>query len=85
MKSYGVDVNEETLRKAKEDGYIIEGFVDGHDIIKQTDLTIISLYPSLILDFIKKHEFKKGSIITDAVGVKSHFIEEVVQYLDKNG
>ena len=81
---YGIDVNQETLQKAKAEGHIIEGFVDGHDIIKQTDLTIISLYPSLILDFIKNHEFKKGSIITDAVGVKSHFIEEVVQYLDKD-
>ena len=29
----------------------------------------------------KKHEFKKGSIITDAVGVKTHFLNEAMDLL----
>lgn len=57
---YGVDRDLETLKKAKEDGYIIDGFVDGHEIISHSDLTIICLYPSLVLDFISSHTFKKG-------------------------
>lgn len=78
---YGVDVDEETLARAKADGCIKEGFVDGREIIKQSDMTIICLYPSLVLDYIKEHEFKKGSIITDAVGVKTHFLNEAMNLL----
>ena len=44
-------------------------------------MTIICLYPSLVLDYIKNHEFKKGSIITDAVGVKTHFLNEAMDLL----
>lgn len=32
---YGVDVDEETLARAKADGCIKEGFVDGREIIKK--------------------------------------------------
>ena len=78
---YGVDVDEETLARAKADGCIKEGFVDGREIIKKSDMTIICLYPSLVLDYIKNHEFKKGSIITDAVGVKTHFLNEAMDLL----
>ncbi len=81
---YGIDLNEETLKQAKEEGYILEGFKDGKEILAKTDLTIISLYPSLIENFIKENTFKPGSIITDAVGVKGHFIEKVVTYLPDN-
>ena len=72
---YGIDTNLQTLAKAKEDGYIIEGYTDGHEIISKSDLTIICLYPSLVLEFIKKHNFKKGSIVSDVVGIKSYFLE----------
>lgn len=80
---YGIDINQETLKKAKEDGYIIEGYIDGKTIIEKSDLTIICLYPSLVLDFIKNNTFKKGSIISDAVGIKSYFLEEALSFLDK--
>ena len=68
---YGIDTNQQTLDMAKEEGCIIEGYLDGKDIIPETDLTIICLYPSLVLDFIKNNQFKPGSIVTDAVGIKS--------------
>ena len=79
---YGIDIDKKTLQKAKDEGYIIEGYQDGKDIILQTDLTIICLYPSLVLDFIKNNKFKKGSIITDAVGVKSYFLQEAMNVID---
>ena len=81
---YGVDVDEETLARAKADTCIKEGFVDGSDIISKSDLTIICLYPSLVLDYIKNHKFKKGSIITDAVGVKSYFLDEAMKIVDQD-
>lgn len=79
---YGVDTDVKTLQQAKNDGCIIEGYTDGHDIISRSDLTIICLYPSLVLDFLKEHTFKKGSIVTDVVGIKSYFLEEALKLID---
>ena len=79
---YGIDISQTTLQMAKDDGTIIEGYMDGHEIIPECDLTIICLYPSLVLDFIKENQFKKGSIITDATGIKSYFLEEAFKLID---
>ena len=78
---YGIDTNQQTLDMAKEEGCIIEGYLDGKDIISETDLTIICLYPSLVLDFIKNNQFKPGSIVTDAVGIKSYFLREALSII----
>ena len=79
---YGVDTDINTLNQAKNDGYIIEGYTDGDEIIQKSDMTIIYLYPSLVLDFIKNHTFKKGSIVTDVVGIKSYFLEKAFKFID---
>ena len=79
---YGTDTDKETLYQAKKDGYIIEGYVDGAEIVSKSDMTIICLYPSLVLDFIKNHTFKKGSIVTDVVGIKSYFLEKALDIID---
>lgn len=81
---YGIDIDENTLKRAKDEGYIIEGYQDGREIINKSDLTIICLYPSLVLDFIKNNRFKKGSIITDAVGIKSYFLQEAMNIIDQD-
>ena len=49
---YGIDINEESLEKAKKQGLIKEGFTSGDEIIKDADLIIISLYPRLVKKFI---------------------------------
>lgn len=81
---YGVDTDIDTLKLAKEEGYIIDGFVDGHEIVKQSDLTMICLYPSLVLDFIRSHEFKKGSLVSDVVGIKSYFLEKALSLISED-
>lgn len=81
---YGIDTNQQTLDMAKEEGCIIEGYLDGKDIIPETDLTIICLYPSLVLDFIKNNQFKPGSIVTDAVGIKSYFLREALSIIPED-
>ena len=83
---YGIDINEESLKKAKEKGLIKEGFKDGKEIIKEADLIIISLYPRLVKQFIldNKENFKDGSLITDATGVKKFFIEDILNILPDN-
>lgn len=81
---YGVDINQESLYEAKKEGCIIEGYTDPHDIIPETDLTIISLYPSLVLDFIKNNNFKPGSIVSDAVGIKSYFLKQALEIIPED-
>ena len=83
---YGIDINEESLEKAKKLGLIKEGFKDGREIVKSADLIIISLYPRLVKQFIidNKDNFKDGAIITDATGIKKLFIEDIVKILPEN-
>ena len=73
------DINQEAINKAIELGIIDNGGTDSKDFLPEADLVIISLYPKLILDFIKDNldNFKKGAIITDAAGVKKSIMDEV--------
>lgn len=75
---YGVDINERTLKFAKEKGIIDEGFLTGKEALLQSDIVIISLYPSLLKDFIIENinHFKKNAIITDVSGIKESIISQ---------
>lgn len=83
---YGIDINEESLEKAKKLGLIKEGFKNGDEIIKSADFIIISLYPRLVKKFIvdNRENFKDGAVITDATGIKKMFIEDIVNILPDN-
>ncbi|WP_297419996.1 prephenate dehydrogenase [Clostridium sp.] len=83
---YGIDINEESLDKAKKLGLIKDGFTNGQEIIKSADFIIISLYPRLVKQFIvdNKDDFKDGAVITDATGIKKMFIEDIVNILPEN-
>ncbi|SCH91616.1 MULTISPECIES: prephenate dehydrogenase [unclassified Romboutsia] len=82
---YGIDINEQTIIKAKEMNIIKDGSTKGSNLIRHADLVIISIYPTLIKSFIEenKYNFKKGSIITDTTGIKGMFIDEVLKMLPK--
>ena len=78
-KITAIDIDQEAITKALELGIIDNGGTDSKDFLPEADLVIISLYPKLILDFIKDNldNFKKGAIITDAAGVKKSIMDEV--------
>ena len=80
---YGVDINEETLKKAKELEIIKDGCTTGKSFLEKADLTIICIYPKLLIDFIKKNKnhFKIGSIITDTTGIKGMFINDILDII----
>lgn len=80
---YGIDINEDTLRKAKKQNLIKEGSTSGEHLIKEADLTIISIYPKLVKQFVEKNKncFKAGSLITDATGIKVMFIKDIMNIL----
>jgi prephenate dehydrogenase len=80
---YGVDRNKDTLEKALDLGIITKGCTSGDEFIKESDLIIIGLYPSLVIDFLKKNKdnFKDGAIITDVTGIKETFIAEALDII----
>ena len=71
---YGCDISRETLLQAQ-----LMGAVDGEltdDILRQCDMTLVALYPSAIVAWIRSHAplFKPGSLVVDCGGVKQVII-----------
>lgn len=83
---FGIDTNQETIKKAEELGIIKKGSPKGEDFLKEADLVIISIYPKLVKNFVEsnKDNFKDGAIITDATGIKGMFINEIIKILPEN-
>ena len=83
---YGIDTNEETLKKAKEMKIIKEGFTREDEIISEMDLIVLAIYPNLVKDFMvkNKNKFKENAIITDVTGIKQLFINDIVEILPQN-
>lgn len=80
---YGIDNNLDTLKKAEKLNIIKKGYLNPKEILKEIDLIIISLYPRLVKNFVleNKEYLKDGAIITDATGIKEHFIDDILNIL----
>ena len=52
-------------------------------LIKESDLIIFALYPTVFIDWIKRNQslFSPGALITDVTGVKSSVVKEVQSIL----
>lgn len=76
---FGIDIDENTIKKAKEFNIIKDGDTKGEKLIKEADLIIISLYPDLVKTFVENNvnNFKKGCIIADATGVKGSIVSKI--------
>lgn len=84
-KVYGVDINNDSIKYAKENKLIVDGSSDAKKYISNADLIVLGLYPNNIIDFIKENNehFHDGQIVTDLSGVKTCFLDEA-QSLIKN-
>ncbi len=78
-KIYGVDIDAETLRLAKGDGVIDEGFSSPEEAVGKSDFIILCLYPERNVEFVKKYSqyMKKGCVLTDVSGVKGYILENI--------
>lgn len=85
-KIYGIDMNEEVLRKALDMGIIDEGYREGSRVLPKADITIIALYPEDTIKFVRENInfFKPYSVITDTCGVKQMIVEEINSFLPQN-
>ncbi len=80
---WGVDIDVDAIVAAEKLGIIDKGYTDGEVPLKKSDIVIISLYPGLVAAFIKNNinNFKRGSVITDASGIKGKLVNEVSSFL----
>lgn len=79
---YGIDINKETVEMA-----ISQGAIDAEtNDLSLADITIISLYPTVTIDYIKENaaKFKKGSIVIDTCGIKKAIVDAVTPVLAEN-
>jgi prephenate dehydrogenase len=81
----GMDTNEDTVRKALEQGAIDEEI--SADRLGEAGLTIVALYPKAIVEFVQENadKFRKGSIVMDICGIKGYVVRNCTPVLEDRG
>ena len=84
-KVWAIDKDNEALRIGKKRAIILNKEESSEELIKQSDYIILGLFPSLCSSWVKENKkyFKEDIIITDMMGVKSHFVEDIQSELNK--
>ena len=82
---YGIDIDEETLKKAEEKQIISRGFIETKEPLEKSDFVVITLYPNLMKSFFVNNidNFKENTIITDVVGIKEKIIRDINPIMEK--
>ena len=75
---YGIDIDEETIKKA---------FLETREPLEKSDFVVITLYPNLMKSFFVNNinYFKENAIITDVVGIKEKIIKDINPIIEKSG
>lgn len=84
---YGIDSDDGTIEKGKKIGIIKEGFKNGKDIFPKSDLIILAIYPTKMIEFFKdnvKYINKDYTIVTDVGGIKENIISQIIDILPEN-
>lgn len=76
---WGVDISRESLDYCEDIKIIQKGYTDPRDIIGDTDLLIMAIYPKGMIGFVETYRefFPPGLVVTDICGIKMSFIEEI--------
>ena len=83
---YAVDLNKESIQKAKNMGIIKDGSDNAKQFLEIADLVIICIYPRIIKDFMmeNRNNFKDGAIVTDVAGIKGTLIKQLDDIIPDN-
>ncbi|MDU2112542.1 MAG: prephenate dehydrogenase [Clostridiales bacterium] len=83
---YAVDLNKESIEKAKNMGIIKDGSDNAKQFLEIADLVIICIYPRIIKDFMmeNRNNFKDGAIVTDVAGIKCTLIKQLDDIIPDN-
>jgi len=66
---FAIDIDENILIAAEKLGVISKGSTNPAEILKESDIVVMCIYPSLVIEFMKEH--------MDAAGVKRHIVNEL--------
>lgn len=82
---YGIDINKESIKYAKDNDIILNNDETDEELIKSADVIILGLYPSVIVSWVKEHAslFKDDAIITDVTGIKGSIVSSIQDCLTK--
>ena len=83
---YGIDIDEETIKKAEEKNMINKGFLETREPLQKSDLVIITLYPNIVKSFFVNNikNFKAKVMKTDVSGIKGKIIKEIKPIIEKS-
>ena len=76
---YGVNRSSQSVEEAIAVGAIKDGGNTPEKFFPQSDVIIIALYPNQIVSYLEQYGkyIKKGCLISDVAGIKSHFVDEI--------
>lgn len=74
---WGMDLNDNTLKSAQNDGVIYKGVKDAKEVLHNMDVVIMCITPQACVNFINNNKFKKGALVTDVCGVKSYIYDNI--------
>ena len=83
---YGADCDEATVAKAKARGLADDAATVADASVPVSDIVVIALYPKQVEGELARiaHLLKKGAIVTDVAGIKSHFSEKIRSLLPED-
>ncbi len=76
---YGINHRQSIIDMAVADRVIANNGETDEEILEKSDMVVLCLYPSLCVDFVRKHidHFKKGALLTDVCGIKEQFVKDI--------
>lgn len=79
----GMNRNPIVALMAKDEGNITDICEEDGALLQEADVIINALYPGVFVDFVAKYvqHFKKDVLLTDVMGIKANFPEEVDKIL----
>lgn len=85
-KVFALDVNKESIEIGKKRKIILNKDESDEELIKNADYIILAILPSICHSWVKEHKhlFKKEMIMTDMMGVKSFFVDDIQNELEDN-
>ena len=79
----GCDTDVNVRRMVVEDGTVSKVYAEPKNVIKDSDLVIVALYPELIVPLIRDNAeyFKEGAVLTEICGVKTALEQQILDVL----
>jgi prephenate dehydrogenase len=81
---WGIEKNPEIIKSAVDSHILDAAPTDGSDILANSDIIIVALYPKNTVQFISQNKnlFKRGCVITDTSGIKGSLVYDIQNTLD---